>query len=233
MKGRRAKTPRAISNRYRDAPQIIVSMNENDSSQERDVWADTHFREVNLRKLPWEHPPYRQGAEEPLSIPAVFYALMAIRKGKSREQKSGSLQRSSAEYFNPANWEDVNRPPDDAVRIITRALQAGAKGEKMIKNALELKSRAKGTILARHIARKLTKPKGGWPKNEENWDQFNFDTVEWVKPSKQEVERELERLYPEIYKKIPKKDGNGGPLLRSDFWDEAGLKEAIGQARGN
>ncbi|MEO7342999.1 MAG: hypothetical protein ABI073_19145 [Luteolibacter sp.] len=158
--------------------------------------------------------------------------MMEIRKGKSRELGPQSHQLSRNQIFDSANWVEVNRPPEDAVRIITRALQAGAKGEKLIKKALELKSPAKGAILARHIARKLTKPKGGWPKTYEEWERWNQDTVEWIKPSKGEVERELERCYPEIYENLSKKDGNGGKLLRSDFWDDAGLKTEIGQTRG-
>ncbi len=207
-------------------------MNECESLQDRERWAADHFGAIHSRNLPCEDPPLREGVEEPLSIAAVFDALMAIRKGKSRELKPYLHQPSPDKIFDSANWEDVDRPPEAAVRIITRALQAGAKGEKLIKKALELKPRAKGAILARHIARKLTKPKGGWPINQEDWDGFNSDTVEWVKPSKGEVERELEIRFPEIYESLPMKEGNGGKLLRSEFWDDAGLKGAIDQTRG-
>lgn len=205
---------------------------EGESIQDRDRWADDHFREIHIRNLPWEKPTWKGGAEEPLSVSCVFYALMAIRQGKSRELKPVSL-RLSPGYFDRANWEEVDRPPEGAVRIITRALQAGAKGRKLIKNALELKPRAKGAILARHIARKLSKPKGGWPKADEDEDRFSWDTAEWIKPSKGDVERELASSHPEVYKHLPKKDGNGGKLLRSEFWAEAGLKDEIDQGRGN
>jgi len=207
-------------------------MDESESLQERDRWTADHISAIHSRRLPWEDKPWKVGAEEPLSIASVFAALMEIRKGKSRELKPYLRQPSPDRFFDPANWEDVDRPPEAAVKIITRALQAGAKGEQLIKKALELKPRAKGGILARHIAGKLTKPKDGWPKNEEERKRFNWDTVEWVKPSKGEVERALESRYPKIYDSLPKKDGNGGKLLRSDFWDDAGLKNEIDQARG-
>lgn len=212
-----------MSNPHRD---------EGESFQDRDRWAEDHFESIHIRNLPWEKPTWKGGAEEPLSVSCVFYALMAIRKGKSRELKPVSL-RLSPGYFDRANWEEVDRPPEDAVRIITRALQAGAKGEKMIKDALELKPRAKGAILARHIARDLTKPKGGWPKTDGDQERFDWDTAEWVKPSKREVERELESRYPKVYAKLSMKDGSGGKLLRSEFWEDAGLKDAIDQSRGN
>jgi hypothetical protein len=207
-------------------PQQEGSMNESEALRERDSWADDHSEAIRFRCLPSERPLWREGAEEPLSIAAVFYALMAIRQGKSRARKPGG------KLFDPANWEEVNRPPEDAIRIITRALQAGAKGEKLIKKALELKPRAKGAILARHIASELTKPEGGWPNKDEDGDRFNSETVEWVKPTKGEVERELARHYPEIYDNLPMKDGNGGKVLRSEFWEDAGLKDAIDQTRG-
>jgi hypothetical protein len=207
-------------------------MKENRSSQERDRWADEHFEAVHIRDLPWEDPPWRKDSEEPLGIAAVFYALMAIRKGKSRALKPGSLSLCREQIFDFANWEEINRPPEEAVRIITRALQAGVKGEKMIKKALELKPPAKGAILARQIARALTEPKEGWPKNEEDRERLNSGAVEWIKPSKRDVERELARLYPEIYDLIPKKNCGNGKLLRSNFWNDAGLKDAIHQGRG-
>lgn len=207
-------------------------MNDNESLNERDRWAKKNTRAIHSRNLPWEPPPWREGAEEPLSIPAVFHALMEIRNGKSRELNTESSRPVREQFRDPTCWVELNRPPENAVRIITRALQAGAKGEELIKKALELKPRAKGAILARSIARKLAEPKGGWPQNEENWERFNRDSVEWVKPSKADVERALEARYPEIYDVLPKKDSSGGKRLHPRFWEEAGLKEAIDQSRG-
>lgn len=206
-------------------------MSENESLEAWYRWAAENRSSLGSRNLPWEDPPWIEGSEEPLSVASILYALMEIRQSKSRQLKPGSSRAQSSSMLDPENWEIVDRPSDVAVRIIARALQSGRKGEDLIKKALELKPRTKGAILARTIARDLTKPRGGWPTTKEMLEPSYFDTVEWIKPSKQQVERELEERYPEIYKKIPKKDSNGGKVIRYDFWDDAGLKDVIDQAR--
>ena len=169
---------------------------------------------------------------EALNIASVFVALMDIKESRSRRMLPSSRQPIDGPLSGLFEWVDL--PPENAVRVITQALREGGKGRKLLKAALELKSRAQGTILARKIAGKLTHPKGGWPdkNDEEGWMKLRPDEVEWVKPTKQQVERELEKQYPDLYKMLPKKDGSGGYRLRSDFWNDAGLKDAIDQSRG-
>lgn len=176
-----------------------------------------------------------ESKDEPLSVSSVYAALMEIKESKSRRLLPLSRRPFPDQLLTYENFETVDLPSEDAIRVITRALRDGERGKKLLKAALELKIPARGKILARYIARKLMIPKGGWPDedNEEAFDNFDSSKVEWVKPTKQQVERELENQYPEIYKALSTKDGKGGKLLRSDFWDDAGLKNVLDQTRGN
>ncbi|QTN33154.1 hypothetical protein HZ994_12805 [Akkermansiaceae bacterium] len=171
---------------------------------------------------------------EPLSVASVYFALEEIHKSRSLRCLPYSRQAFPDRLLCRENFEEVDLPPEDAIRVITRALREGEKGKKILKAALELKPPAKGAILARYIANELTIPEGGWPSkdDEERWQDVVSDKVKWQKPTKRQVERELEKRYPEIYERLSKKDGNGGKLLRSNFWDDAGLKEVIDQSRG-
>jgi hypothetical protein len=204
-------------------------MNEEDTSEDWDRFADDYEAKIALRHLPFEPPPWDPDYEEPLNLAAVFEALVAIRNGKSRQLKS--LQHQPfPEKFHPENREVVDRPPNRAVRMITQALQAGPEGFRLIKQALALKPQAKGVILARFFARKMTKPKGGWPKTDDEFEKFDRDAVEWIKPSKQEVEHALREGFPNIYKLIAKKDGAAAGL-KAEFWEDAALKDVLNQQR--
>lgn len=170
--------------------------------------------------------------DEPLSVASVYFALEEIHKSRSLRCLPYSRQAFPDRLLCRENFEEVDLPPEDAIRVITRALREGEKGKKLLKAALELKTRAKGAILARYIANELTTPEGGWPSedDEERWKDVVSGNVKWQKPTKWQVERELDRRYPEIYENLTKRDGASS--LRSDFWDDAGLKKVIDQTRG-
>jgi hypothetical protein len=169
---------------------------------------------------------------EPLSVASVYVALQEIQESRSFRCLPYSRQASPDRLLCRQNFEEVDLPSEDAIRVITRALREGEKGRKLLKAALELKTRARGAILARYVAKQLTTPEGGWPgeDDKERWKDVVSGNVKWQKPTKWHVEQELDRLYPEIYKRLSKKPGTNS--LRSDFWDDAGLKEAIDQIRG-
>ncbi len=163
--------------------------------------------------------------EPELNIDTVASALADIERGK-RCQLKPVWQRGHSNLLHTSNWEECNGAPESAIRIITRALREGQ--EDLIKRALDLSVDSKAQILLRRLADRMHRlAPGSQPVTREDWLKCEF-----VPPSKQEVERALEERYPEIYAKLPKKDGKGGPRLHPKIWRGAGLKDKLSQARG-
>jgi hypothetical protein len=218
-------TPERIALKIQSTSCTIMNMNKSNPPNP-ETRQDLNWAAMKGRKMIFEKE------EEPLSVASVYFALEEIHKSRSLRCLPYSRQPFPDRLLCRENFEEVDLPPEDAIRVITRALREGEKGQKLLKAALELKTRAKGVILARYIANALTTPEGGWPgeDDEERWKDVVSGNVKWQKPTKWHVEQELDRLYPEIYESLSKKPGTNS--LRSDFWDDAGLKEVIEQIRG-